>query len=255
MKTWQREYGTTTVSTLHPPYGEIPDWRKEGRLAVPPNLSLKRKIMFHIHDAAGPRHPNRAKTIQQTLRSYWWPNTEEWVTKYVDNCEQCHGSSPLIRAASPMTTSLQSKVREAQERYQTTLKGWSTPHLIQEEQGSWLKDGHLVIPPDEELRCQILQLLHDVPTAGHPGRDETFTQVSHAYWWPGMRMWITNYVAGCTVCQQNKNVTHCKCMPLYHIPTPEDALPFQQIALDLITGLPPNGLHDLVLTIVDHGCS
>jgi len=31
--------------------------------------------------------------------------------------------------------------------------------------------------------------------------------------------------------------------------------PFQQITLDLITRLPPNGPHDSVLTIVDHGCS
>jgi len=106
MKTWQREYGTTMVSTLQPPYGEIPGWRKEGRLVVPPNLSLKHKIMFHIHDAAGLKHPNWTKTLQQTLQYYWWPKAEEWVTKYVDNCEQCHGGSPLIRATSPTTTSL-----------------------------------------------------------------------------------------------------------------------------------------------------
>jgi len=70
-----------------------------------------------------------------------------------------------------------------------------------------------------------------------------------------MWTWIANYVAGCAICQQNKNVTHRQRTPLYHIPTPEDSLPFQQIALDLITGLPPNGPHDSVLTIVDHGCS
>jgi len=68
-----------------------------------------------------------------------------------------------------MTTSLRSKVHEAQGKYQTTLEKWSTPHLIQEEQGSWLKDGHLVIPLDKELRQKILQVLHDTPTAGHPG--------------------------------------------------------------------------------------
>ena len=70
-----------------------------------------------------------------------------------------------------------------------------------------------------------------------------------------MRTWVMNYIAGCAVCQQNKNVTHRKHTLLYRIPTPDDALPFQQIALDLITGLPPNGLHDSVLTIVDYGYS
>ena len=63
-----------------------------------------------------------------------------------------------------------------------------------------------------------------------------------------------DYIAGCAIYQQNKNITHRKHDPLYRIPTPADALPFQQIALDLITGLPPNGPHNSVLTIVDHGC-
>src|SRR5712672_637440 len=70
-----------------------------------------------------------------------------------------------------------------------------------------------------------------------------------------MRTWITNYIARCATCQQNKNITHRKCTPLYRIPTTEDTLPFEQIALDLITGLPPNGPYDSILTIVDHGCS
>jgi hypothetical protein len=36
---------------------------------------------------------------------------------------------------------------------------------------------------------------------------------------------------------------------------PPDAKPFQQIAMDLITGLPLQGGKDVILTIVDHGCS
>src|SRR5712672_2414414 len=139
------------------------------------------------------------------------------------------------------------------------MREWSSLHSISEEvgeeQSNWQKEGHLVIPPDETLKRKILQLLHNAPTAGHPGRDETFAQVSHSYWWPGMRSWLTDYVAGCAICQQNKNITHRVCTPLYCIPTSEDALPFQQIALDLITGLPPNGPHNSVLMIVDHGCS
>jgi len=231
MRDWQRKHSTTTISTLRPPYGEILGWRKEGRLVVPPNLSLKRKIMFHIHNAVGPKHPNVASTIQQTLQSYWWPGAEEWIKRYVENCKQCHNGLLTIKTTSPMTASLQSKVCEAQEKHHTTLEEWSAPHSIHEEQNGWLKEGHIVIPPDEELRCQILRVLHNAPTAGHPGRDETFTQVSHTYWWPGMRAWITNYITGCTVCQQNKNVTHHKRTPLYHIPTPENALPFQPIVM------------------------
>ena len=167
-------------------------------------------------------------------------------------------NTSTIGATIP-TTTLYERVKRTQLQHHTVLKEWRDKHGIEEEtnkeQNAWLKNNQLVVLPSEELKREILQALHDTPTAGHPGQDETFTQVSYTYWWPGMRTWITDYVAGCATCQQNKNITHHKHTPLYHIPTPENALPFQQIALDLITGLPPNGPHDSVLMIVDHGCS
>ena len=43
--------------------------------------------------------------------------------------------------------------------------------------------------------------------------------------------------------------------PLYQITTKENTLPFQQVAMDLITGLPKHNGKDAILTIVDHGCS
>src|SRR6266478_476394 len=70
-----------------------------------------------------------------------------------------------------------------------------------------------------------------------------------------MRQWIADYVKGCAICQQNKIMTHKKKTPLYHITTKEGTLPFQQIAMDLITGLPQQHGHNAILTIVDHGCS
>jgi len=226
---------------------------------VPPNLALKCKIMFHIHDAVGPKHPNLPKMLHQTTQLYWWPDMKAWVTRYMENCKQCHHNPATARTASPTITSLRSRVRKTQEQYRATLEKWgllySIDGKVDEGPSNWLKEGLLVIPPDEALRHKILQVLHDAPTAGHPSQDETFTQVSHLYWWPGMRAWVTDYVAGCVVCQQNKNITHRAHTPLYCIPTPEDTLPFQQIALDLITRLPPNRPHDSVLTIVDHGCS
>src|SRR5712672_1002162 len=48
MKEWQEKYDAMTTSALRPPYGEIPGWRKQGRLAVPPSQTLKRKINIHI---------------------------------------------------------------------------------------------------------------------------------------------------------------------------------------------------------------
>jgi hypothetical protein len=70
-----------------------------------------------------------------------------------------------------------------------------------------------------------------------------------------MRQWIADYIKGCATCQQNKIQTHKKKTPLYKITTMEGALPFQQVAMDLITKLPPHKGYNAILTIVDHGCS
>jgi hypothetical protein len=70
-----------------------------------------------------------------------------------------------------------------------------------------------------------------------------------------MKEWIMDYVKGCMMCQQNKILTHRKQAPMYHILTETNAWPFQQVAMDLITGLPPVKGKDAILTIVDQGCS
>ena len=112
----------------------------------------------------------------------------------------------------------------------------------------------MVIPPDEELRRQIMKEWHDNPVAGHPGRDKTTRQVQANYHWPNARPWIEEYIKGCAVCQQMKNLMHKTRTPLYPITVPQSPRPFGQIAMDLIIGLPLSQGYDAILTIVDHGC-
>ncbi len=100
-----------------------------------------------------------------------------------------------------------------------------------------------------------MTLIHDHPMAGHPGRDETIRKAAETLPWTGMRQWIADYIKGCATCQQNKIMTHRKKIPLYRITTKEGTLPFQQIVMDLITGLPQQHGHNAILTIVDHRCS
>jgi hypothetical protein len=136
------------------------------------------------------------------------------------------------------------------------------------DQGGDNNKGVIVIPPskymtstattwiqDKDVKRDIMTWAHDHPTAGHPGRDETIRRTKSRYFWPGMNAWVTDYVKGCAVCQQNKVLTHRHKSPLYRITVPTNARPFQQIAMDLITGLPQSGKYNAILTIVDHGCS
>jgi hypothetical protein len=99
-----------------------------------------------------------------------------------------------------------------------------------------------------------MEVWHDSPIMGHPGQDETNRQVMEQYYWPGARQWITEYIKGCTTCQQNKILTCQRKTPPFHIGTREHMQPFH-IAMDLITGLPQRYGKNAILTIVNHGCS
>jgi len=62
MKEWQHQY------QLHSPAQDphLRSWSKDGKLVVPPDLGLKRKLMHHVHDSYTARHPGRDKTLQKT---------------------------------------------------------------------------------------------------------------------------------------------------------------------------------------------
>jgi len=62
--------------------------------------------------------------------------------------------------------------------------------------------------PSEAQKRDLMTLVHDHPTAGHPRRDETLQQAQNHRVWKGMKAWIADYITGCATCQQNKNLMH-----------------------------------------------
>ena len=115
--------------------------------------------------------------------------------------------------------------------------------------------GRTIVPNVREVRGAILRNNYDIPTAGHPGRDEALRRVQEHYWWPGIKDWVAEYIRGCATCQQSKILTHKKHTPLYCIPMEENMPPFQVIDMDLITGLPAQKGLDAILTIIHYRCS
>jgi hypothetical protein len=168
-----------------------------------------------------------------------------------------------INEDPPELTDILNRLENSQKEHKDLMKLWAEQHgiIFYHEVAHhlnaqfWSKDRKRAVPPDDDLRRAILRYLHDTPTAGHPGCDETTTAVAQQFWWPGMRTWVEEYVKGCAQCQQSKNLTHKRKIPLYRIPVPLEAKPFEVVAMDLITQLPKSGGHDAILTIVDHGCS
>ena len=111
--------------------------------------------------------------------------------------------------------------------------------------------GRNYIPDDLNLRRDVLQMLHDHETAGHPGEMETLVAVGQHYWWPGLRTFVWNYVKGCGVCQQYKiirSLSHPSYMP---IPASTTMQPFAYCLINLIIHLPLSHGFDSILVMVD----
>jgi RNase H-like domain found in reverse transcriptase/Reverse transcriptase (RNA-dependent DNA polymerase)/Integrase zinc binding domain/Chromo (CHRromatin Organisation MOdifier) domain/Integrase core domain/Retroviral aspartyl protease len=107
----------------------------------------------------------------------------------------------------------------------------------------------IYIPNDATIKRQILETLHDHPTAGHPGRAKTLELVSRDYIWPGVRAFVNRYVDGCESCQRTKYHRSRPHGLLKPLPTPTG--PWQDITYDMITGLPESNGHDAILVVVD----
>jgi hypothetical protein len=90
---------------------------------------------------------------------------------------------------------------------------------------------------------------------GHPGELETYNAVKQHYWWPGLQIFIKNYVKGCGICQQfkiDRNPSHLSSIPV------EGAIstqPFAHCSMDLITDLPLTEESNSILVVVDQGLS
>jgi hypothetical protein len=99
---------------------------------------------------------------------------------------------------------------------------------------------------------QILHSIHSSPLSGHLGRFRTKAIVERDFWWPGFSTFVTSFVTGCAVCQQNKVRTHLVTPSLNPIKS-TTTLPFKQLSVDLVTDLPLSSGHDSLMVVVDHG--
>jgi Integrase zinc binding domain len=158
-------------------------------------------------------------------------------------------------------TSIEHTIAIIQNHNRALMDKWTGTYPIEHvgnpDEPFWrdIKGRCLVIPPDQGLKCELMNIWHEGSINSHPGRDEMIRRINKEYFWPGARTWITEYIKGCATCQQNKNLTHHIKIPMFQIPSSISTKPFSHIAMDLITGLPKSKGHDAILTIVDHGCS
>ena len=69
---------------------------------------------------------------------------------------------------------------------------------------------------DSQLWHDIVQKYHDHLTARHPGELQTFNVVKEHYWWPGLQVFVKNYIQGCrTCCYELFSFSTCVCHAFY----------------------------------------
>ena len=94
----------------------------------------------------------------------------------------------------------------------------------------------LFLPPDDELRTQVIYRTHSTGPAGHPGRTKTLDLLSRSYWWPRMSKDVEEYVRACELCVRTKSPRSLPQGFLQPLPVPFRA--WSDISVDYITPLP-----------------
>jgi hypothetical protein len=119
-----------------------------------------------------------------------------------------------------------------------------------EADGTLLYKNKIYVPNVQDLKLMILNEMHNVPYAGHPGYQKTMAAVKSHYFWPGMKKEIADYIARCMECQKVKVEHRHPAGLLQPLPIPE--WKWEVVTMDFITGLPRTSKqHDSIMVVVD----
>jgi len=140
------------------------------------------------------------------------------------------------------------KKKDNTKDFQKTETGLYIRHHKNNGVGIEVK-AQIVIPMDEKLRKDIIQMCHDHEMAAHRGVKLTIQKIQRDFWWYGLNRDVEKYISTCVQCQSNKSSSQPKTV-LKPLQIPERK--WQSISLDLITDLPTTVKgHDCILVVVD----
>ncbi len=106
----------------------------------------------------------------------------------------------------------------------------------------------LVIPV--ALVDVVLRLLHDTPSAGHPGRDRTLVAARSKYHWPTMRIDVEKHISQCLSCAQTKGTTSTAPILEYSL----SSGPFDVVGIDLLQLPRSTQGYVYIHVCIDHFC-
>lgn len=110
--------------------------------------------------------------------------------------------------------------------------------------------GQVYIPNSSEQRKSVLQEMHNVPYAGHPGYQKTVKTVRKEYFWPGMKKYVAEHIAKCMECQRVKVEHRHPAGFLQPLSIPE--WKWEVVTIKFITKLPRSSQqHESIMVVVN----
>ena len=134
----------------------------------------------------------------------------------------------IRRAADQSTKEGYESVAEFFRREGLVYRRW-TP----KGRGSTFQVEELVLP--KHCRGTVLRLAHDVPLAGHLGKEKTSRRLLRRFYWPTLFKVVAEFCRGCPICQISAH-RNIKRAPL--VPLPIITEPFTRVAMDIVGPLP-----------------
>jgi transposase InsO family protein len=114
----------------------------------------------------------------------------------------------------------------------------------------WTNEGKCHIPDNREVKTALIRLAHDAPTAGHPGRRKTLSNLRAICWWNNMEAEVADYVRGCITCSAKNHSNQRPAGLLRPIAIPHR--PWECIHIDFVGPLPmTKNYHNMILTVID----
>ena len=107
----------------------------------------------------------------------------------------------------------------------------------------------MYVPEDQDLRMEIVCLLHDTPIPGHPGTEKILELMQRSYTWPGMPALVKDYISRCDCCTRFKGSNQALPEKLKPLDTPPG--PWKEISADFIMDLPESEGFNSILVVVD----
>ncbi|WVZ13310.1 hypothetical protein V8G54_017840 [Vigna mungo] len=109
--------------------------------------------------------------------------------------------------------------------------------------------GRMVLSTKSIWIPKLLVEFHMTSTGGHSGVYRTYRRIAQSFYWVGMIRMITEFVAGCVICQQHKYMTASPQGLLQPLPIPQSV--WEEVSMDFIVKLPKSQGYDAILVVVD----